>query len=352
MPWENIQDLPDNIQSSINHLSQDQQEEFLLIVNSLLSKIEEGVLGITESEAISIAIAEAKKKSATITNLKALGDMVVEGYASATVKDKDGDILLARDVLDGIKKGNPSIRRMHQPVVVGTLKESRLEDEKVYIQAQLDDTTDGRDTYTQVKNGSLKAFSIGFGGVSSKSYIEELNATLLRNFEVGEISLVDHPANQEAIITAYKYNNPEEEKSMEKMKELETKVGQLSAKIQNLEKDKSKLESQVNEMEEEKASLEEKVKSYEEEIWNDHIEDLRDSFSETLVEGEVEKFIKMIEDNPKSEEVVVELVESLKQRDDIKTSPKSHLLEEDPEEDVKRSEKLAKKLTQKFRGEK
>jgi HK97 family phage prohead protease len=351
MPWENIQDLPENIQSSINPLSSDQQEEFLLIVNTLLQKIEEGEIDITESEAIAIALAEAKKKSATITNLKALDNMIVEGYASATVKDRDGDILLARDVIAGIKKGNPSIRRMHQPVVVGTLKESRLENEKVYIQCQLDDTADGRDTYTQVQNGSLKAFSIGFGGVTSKSYIEELNATLLRNFEVGEISLVDHPANQEAIITAYKYNNPEEEKSMDKMKELETKVGQLNAKIQNLEKDKSKLEAQMSEMEEVKAALEEKVKSYEEEIWNDHIEDLKDSFSETLVEGEVEKFIKMIEDNPESEEVVVEIVESIKQRD-VKTSPKSHLLAEDPEENVKRSEKLAKKLTKKFIGDK
>jgi hypothetical protein len=128
------------------------------------------------------------------------GTLKVYGVASTESEDSDGEIVKA----DAMRAALPdyltfgAVREMHQPIAAGTA-----------IAAEV--TKDGVTQFTalvvdpvsvkKVETGVLKGFSIG-GRVTkrnatSKNIIEALKLT--------EISLVDRPANPDAVITLVKF---------------------------------------------------------------------------------------------------------------------------------------------------
>lgn len=123
---------------------------------------------------------------------------MVYGYASTPSLDSQGEII----TLDAIKSALPdymkfpTIREMHQSKAVGTTKHAELKGDGLFIGAKIVD----KNAWQMVKEGVFRGFSIG-GRIKQKV----LNT--ITDMQLMEISLVDVPANSDAVITLFKNND-------------------------------------------------------------------------------------------------------------------------------------------------
>jgi len=119
----------------------------------------------------------------------------VYGYASTEALDVQGE----RVSKDALAKALPAymkfanIREMHQPSAVGVAKQATLDEKGLYLSAKVVDDI----AWNKVKEGVYKGFSIGGKTVSKVD-------DTITELRLSEISLVDRPANPEAIIEVWK----------------------------------------------------------------------------------------------------------------------------------------------------
>lgn len=124
---------------------------------------------------------------------------MVYGFASTPSLDSQGEIITA----DAIKAALPeymkfpTIREMHQPKAAGVTKETSTSEKGLFIGAKIVDN----DAWNKVKEGVYKGFSVG-GRVVNKT------DNTITNIDLTEISLVDRPANSDAVITVFKADAP------------------------------------------------------------------------------------------------------------------------------------------------
>lgn len=134
------------------------------------------------------------------------GTIKVWGYASADTEDSDGEIITAdamKAALPGYMKWG-AVREMHQAKAAGTAIEAEVQDDgKTWFGAHVVDT----EAVKKVKAGVYKGFSIG-GKVTAR---DELNKSVIKGLNLIEVSLVDRPANPDAVFTMYKAEGLEEE---------------------------------------------------------------------------------------------------------------------------------------------
>ena len=137
------------------------------------------------------------KLYATITKIDAEQRMVF-GYASTEALDSQGEIVkreaLEAALPDYMRFAN--IREMHQPSAVGVATEAELDERGLFLAAHIVDPT----AWEKVTSGVYKGFSIG-GSVVSRDKAEK---HVITGVKLSEISLVDRPANPEAVFTMYK----------------------------------------------------------------------------------------------------------------------------------------------------
>ncbi len=142
-----------------------------------------------------------KKLYAEISKTEAQedGTLKVWGYASTEAVDSDGETVTA----DAMKAALPdymkfgAVREMHQPSAAGTAIECKVEEDgRTFFGAHVVDPV----AVLKVTTGTYKGFSIG-GKITER---DELNKTIIKGLKLVEISLVDRPANPEAIFTCYK----------------------------------------------------------------------------------------------------------------------------------------------------
>jgi len=133
------------------------------------------------------------------------GTIKVWGYASSEAVDSDGETVSA----DAMKAALPdymkfgAVREMHQAKAAGTAIEANVEDDgRTYFGAHVVDS----EAVKKVKSGVYKGFSIG-GKVTER---DELNKALIKGLKLVEVSLVDRPANPEAVFTFYKADMPDD----------------------------------------------------------------------------------------------------------------------------------------------
>lgn len=123
---------------------------------------------------------------------------MVYGFATTPDLDSDGEIISLEAVKAALPEylKFPTLREMHQPKAVGTVKEAEIkngEAEGLWIGAKV--VTE--EAWKLVKEGVYKAFSIG-GNVLRKA------GNMITGLELVEISLVDVPANKAAVIELWK----------------------------------------------------------------------------------------------------------------------------------------------------
>lgn len=120
---------------------------------------------------------------------------MVYGYASTEAMDGQGEIVskdaLANALPAYMKFAN--IREMHQPSAVGVAKQATLDEKGLYLAVKV--VAD--DAWNKVKEGVYKGFSIG------GKTITKVDDTITE-LRLSEISLVDRPANPEAVIEVWK----------------------------------------------------------------------------------------------------------------------------------------------------
>lgn len=171
------------------------------------------------------------KLYAEIAKMEAQDDGTVKvwGYASSEAVDSDGEIIAAEAmkaaIPDYMKFG--AVREMHGSNAAGTAIEINVEDDgRTFFGAHIVDPV----AVTKVKTGVYKGFSIG-GSVTAR---DELNKSQITGLKLTEISLVDRPANPDAVFTCYKADKPKDEE------EAADKDGKPSDKSAEEEGDKPK----------------------------------------------------------------------------------------------------------------
>lgn len=153
------------------------------------------------------------KLYAEIAKMEAQDDGTVKvwGYASSEAVDSDGEIIAAEAmkaaIPDYMKFG--AVREMHGSNAAGTAIEINVEDDgRTFFGAHIVDPV----AVTKVKTGVYKGFSIG-GSVTAR---DELNKSQITGLKLTEISLVDRPANPDAVFTCYKADKPKDDEEAEK----------------------------------------------------------------------------------------------------------------------------------------
>ncbi len=150
-------------------------------------------------------------------------EQMVYGYASTSDLDSQGDIVSTeamKGALDGYLRF-PTIREMHQAKAVGTTKEASVDANGLFIGAKIVD----KDAWLKVKEGVYRAFSIG-------GRIMKRTAEIVDEMRLTEISLVDVPANEHAVITLFK---AEDGKTMSINAELEKYMDELEVKKEEID---------------------------------------------------------------------------------------------------------------------
>ena len=130
-------------------------------------------------------------------------ECIVEGYASTEALDSQGEIVTQKAMEsalpDWLKFGN--IREMHQPSAVGVAVSASHDGVGVRLRANIVDPT----AKAKVKAGVYKGFSIG-GKVTNR---DKANKAIITGLHLTEISIVDRPANPEALFDVWKAEGAE-----------------------------------------------------------------------------------------------------------------------------------------------
>ena len=137
------------------------------------------------------------------------GTIIVTGFASSESVDCDGEIIKASAMSaalpDYMKFAN--IREMHQSKAAGVALEAAVQDDgRTWLKTHIVDAG----AVQKVKTGVYKGFSIG-GRVTDR---DEANKSIITGIRLSEISLVDRPANPNAVLECWKGDGIEQENTM------------------------------------------------------------------------------------------------------------------------------------------
>lgn len=123
---------------------------------------------------------------------------MVYGYASTEAVDSQGEIVdkaaIEAALPDYMRFGN--IREMHTLSAVGKTQSANVDTKGLFIQAKIVD----KDAWEKVKEGVYNGFSIGGRKLASVG-------NRIKRLTLSEISIVDRPANPEAVFTMVKFDN-------------------------------------------------------------------------------------------------------------------------------------------------
>src|SRR3954454_16102989 len=123
---------------------------------------------------------------------------MVWGYASTEALDEQGEIV-KREALEaalGEYMRFANIREMHRPSAVGVAKEATIDDRGLYLAAKIVDD----EAWEKVVQGVYKGFSID-GRVMAR---DPADRSIITGLALTEISVVDRPANPEAVFDCWK----------------------------------------------------------------------------------------------------------------------------------------------------
>lgn len=173
-------------------------------------------------------------------------ERIVVGIATADNIDKSGDIVEFEASLDAFKNWGGNIREMHSPIAVGKAINYEpitvtAEDGSVYkaIKVSAYISKGAQDTWEKVLDGTLRAFSIGGKIVEKIESTEKVfrgkPVNVIKKYMLGELSLVDNPANALAVVDIIKMDNDGNldyilnDESIEKASPLKDPKGGLTA---------------------------------------------------------------------------------------------------------------------------
>lgn len=179
---------------------------------------------------------------------------MVWGYASTDALDSHKEIVTKSAIEQSLNEYMrfANIREMHQPSAVGVCKEASMDDKGLYIGVKVVDET----AWMKVKEGVYKGFSIGGSALKREG-------NMITQLKLTEISLVDRPANPEALIEVFKFEGDTTMNLQEKLEALLAK-GELTQ--EELDILKAKMADRKEEEKEMKEDPKEEATETEEEM--------------------------------------------------------------------------------------
>ena len=135
-------------------------------------------------------------------------DLIIEGFANTTDKDRGGDVVLeeawSKGGLDNYLN-NPILLAFHDHSrPVGTMLEYGVNNKGLHITGKI--SKGAGEVYDLVKDNILKAFSVGFR-VKDADYDAETDIFVIKDLELHEISVVSVPMNQNSLFSVKKSQN-------------------------------------------------------------------------------------------------------------------------------------------------
>jgi hypothetical protein len=149
-------------------------------------------------------------------------ERIIVGIATADNIDKAGDIVEFDASVEAFKNWQGNIREMHAPIAVG--KAIKYEPIKITgsdgqqynamrVEAYI--SKGAQDTWEKILDGTLRAFSIG--GKILEKYVDTEKIYMgkpvkrIKKYMLGELSVVDNPANPASVIDIVKFDNHQNE---------------------------------------------------------------------------------------------------------------------------------------------
>tara|TARA_R100000278_G_scaffold49863_1_gene42520 strand:+ start:312 stop:1706 length:1395 start_codon:yes stop_codon:yes gene_type:complete len=191
-----------------------------------------------------------------IVLLKAGNDLVVAGYASVELVDKQGDLITMEALKDGFRKfmQEPKYRNVqlaHSNIQVGEvvpsytdsegrLWKSEVDDVGMFVVIQLrDDIEKAREVAAEIRKGKLRGFSIGGQAFKRvrKSDPKHGDYQEISKLELHEITICEKGINPEATFRILKQDGETENNTKEKVKKMteEDMTAQLGDVLSRLE---------------------------------------------------------------------------------------------------------------------
>lgn len=136
----------------------------------------------------------------------------VSGFATLDNVDQHGDIVDYEASVKAFSSFRGNIREMHMPVAVGKMVDFQPRDftdpdtgesyKGIFVTAYV--SKGAQDTWEKVKDGTLSGFSIG-GNIKKKEVkkVGDSYVSVIKEYLLGELSLVDSPANQFANLFSF-----------------------------------------------------------------------------------------------------------------------------------------------------
>lgn len=135
------------------------------------------------------------------------GDIIIRGYANTITKDRAGDVIPAEtwktsNALTNYMK-NPILLAFHDhKLPIGEVTELNITSEGLEVVARVVKSAPAN-VYGLIKDGILKAFSVGFR-ILDADYEHEKGIFLIKDLELLELSVVSVPCNQDSIFSLEK----------------------------------------------------------------------------------------------------------------------------------------------------
>ena len=137
----------------------------------------------------------------------------IHGYANTAAEDRQGDIVLPDAWAKGIEnfRRNPILLLNHDmSKPIGRVEKVKVDKTGIYVDAMISQAAERLyGTHTLIKDGALKAFSVGFI-VKDASYDKKNDVLVINDVELLEISVVSVPANQYSLFSVRKQMGDED----------------------------------------------------------------------------------------------------------------------------------------------
>lgn len=197
--------------------------------------------------------------------LKGFGDdLVVAGYASVEMVDKQGDLITRSALKDAFKgfmkaEGFRNVQLAHSNIQVGTVIpsytdsngrvwKSEVDDTGMFVVIQLrGDIEKAREVASEIRKGNLRSFSIGGQAFErvNKSDATRGDYREIRRMELHEVTICEKGINPEAQFRILKEDTGDT--MTDPMTELQNVLERLSKKLDDDEKDEKKKKDEDSE---------------------------------------------------------------------------------------------------------
>ena len=246
--------------------------------------------------------------------LKSASGLVIGGYASIEVVDKQNDLITLEALDDAVHKcmGESNYRNVmsnHSNVQVGevienyrdnngVLHKTGVDDVGFYVVIKLrEDIEKAKEISRGIRKGTLRSFSIGGQAISKKSRTSDSMGTYneIDKLELHEVTICEKGINPEAKFDILKQDVGGEKKMSEKLEKALTELNDLIGQVNEIRKEGEEMaEDEILDLPEEDASEELQSMEYKGNDAEDDVDDekkaldeegARNEAGETVVEG-------------------------------------------------------------------